>query len=1018
MRTKALISNSIEQRSGEQRMPNRAASNRRRRWLKWLLPAFAVFLALTVWLLADWRTQRADDQKLAAAARALKQGQWREAEELGEQLSRSRRLYREGLLVAGEAAARLDRPVESLAYYAAIPDDGSRLAQASQLAQAELFLEALPRLSAAEALYRRVLELSPEELIAHERLAYLLGLQGRSWEAIPHRLELLRQGRSIPIHMALLGLGDAADENPESVELFYRADLDDAAALLAMARVALRQERLTDAQRWLEQSLARRPEQWRGQAWRGQLLVTAANWDGYERWLRELPEAAGDYPEIWHVRAQAALARDDIGGAVRCSWEVLRRDPNHQPATYTLGRALQASGEESSAQPFFERSKKLQQLLIAVRTYQISQPQSAIESACRLTNELGLYWECWGWYQLLAKSRELTAVDQAARDQALERARRDPQSRTAVEQRLAERYDFAAYPLPVERGSNGATADIARTNALANTIQFSNETAAVGINFIYRNGSQPETAGEYMYEFSGGSASVLDFDLDGRPDLYLAQGTDWPPREENMRYLDCLYRNRGAGRWEDVARQAGIRENRFSQGVAVGDYDNDGFPDLYVGNIGANRLYHNNGDGTFSDVSTSAAAQPGDVSGQDWTTSCLLADLNGDGLPDIYAVNYLVGETLFSQPCLMPDGSPRLCTPHEFAAAQDRLYLNLGDGRFRDVTATSGVQVPDGKGLGVVAGDFDGSGRLSLFVANDTVPNFLFVNQTDRPGADPRFSEQGFLAGVAVDADGHSQACMGVALGDSNEDQRLDIFVTNFRNESNTLYRQLESLLFRDDTRTANLRAASFDLLGFGTQFLDADLDGRQDLVVTNGHVGDLRAHGVLYQMPPQFFHNQGAGRFRELSANTLGKFFAGKYLGRGLARWDYDADGRPDFVVNHLGEAAAIVRNTTRVPYHYVAIELRGVGSSRDAIGASVTVTAERSGGESHAYWQQLTAGDGYMSSNERQLLFGVGDCTNISSVEVRWPSGTRSRLKNVEVDRTWIVVEGQDEAQVKPRW
>ncbi|MFM9117375.1 MAG: FG-GAP-like repeat-containing protein, partial [Planctomycetota bacterium] len=565
-------------------MPDPAASTRRRRRQKWLLLALAVFLALTIWLVDDWRARRADEQKLAAAAQALKAGQWQEAEELGEQLSRSRRLYREGLLVAGEAAARLDRPVESLAYYAAIPDDGSRLAQASQLAQAELFLDALPRLSAAEALYGRVLELAPQELIAHERLAYLLGLQGRSWEAIPHRLELLRQGRSIPIHMALLGLGDAADENPESVEPFYRADGDDAAALLAMARVALRQERLPEARRWLDQSLARRPQQWRGQAWRGQLLVTAADWDGYQRWLQELPPKAGDYPEIWQVRAQAALALNDMRGAIRCSWEVLRRDPNHQPATYALGRALQATGEESSAQLFFERSKKLQQLLIAVRTYQISQPLSAMESACRLTNELGLHWECWGWYQLLAKSRELTVVERAARDQAFELARRDPQSRTAVEQRLAEQFDFSSYALPADRRLSGVKPEIARAGVLGSAIQFSNETAAAGVDFFYSKGTRPETAGENKYEISGGSASVLDFDLDGRPDLYLAQGTDWPPREENMQHLDGLFRNRGAGRFDEVAVRAGIWENRFSQGVAVGDYDNDGFPDLYVGN--------------------------------------------------------------------------------------------------------------------------------------------------------------------------------------------------------------------------------------------------------------------------------------------------------------------------------------------------------------------------------------------------------------------------------------------------
>lgn len=650
-----------------------------------------------------------------------------------------------------------------------------------------------------------------------------------------------------------------------------------------------------------------------------------------------------------------------------------------------------------------------------------------MREACRLTQELGLEWECWGWHQILSKMRPLTVAELAVQNAALAAARRETNDRTVSEQRIAEQYDYASYPLPGERAASGLAAagqqgkrarlnDSSQAMGAAHraaAIQFVNTTAALQVDFVYRNGSRPETAGEYMYEFSGGAASILDYDLDGRPDLYLSQGSDWPPREEQDRYLDQLYRNRGGRGFQEVSRHAGIRESGFSQGVAVGDYDNDGVPDLYVANIGANRLYHNNGDGTFTDVTQSAAARPGDVSGQDWTTSCLIADLNGDGLPDIYAVNYLQGETLFSKPCLLPDGSPRFCKPHEFSAAQDRLYLNLGDGRFEDVTERSGVKLPDGKGLGVVAGDFDRSGRLSVFVANDTVPNFLLVNQTPEPGATPRFSEQGFLAGVAVDVDGHSQACMGVALGDANEDQQLDIFVTNFRNESNTLYRQLEPLTFRDETRSADLRAPSFDLLGFGTQFLDADLDGRQDLVVTNGHVGDLRAHGVLYQMPPQFFRNEGGGRFRELAAQDLGNFFTGKYLGRGLARWDYDADGRPDFVVNHLMEPAAIVRNATETSAHYAALELRGVIRSRDAIGASVMVTVEQP--EKQVVWQQLTAGDGYMASNERQLLFGLGDGTKIESLEVRWPSGQRTVLREIEVDRTWIIVEGQHRAYPK---
>ncbi|HND51483.1 MAG TPA: VCBS repeat-containing protein, partial [Pirellulaceae bacterium] len=474
----------------------------------------------------------------------------------------------------------------------------------------------------------------------------------------------------------------------------------------------------------------------------------------------------------------------------------------------------------------------------------------------------------------------------------------------------------------------------------------------VGVDFVFRNGGRSETAGEFMYEFSGGAAAVLDFDRDGWPDLYLSQGADWPPSADQKRFLDQLYRNQGDGRFVEVAGTAGIFENGFSQGVAVGDFDNDGFPDLYVGNIGPNRLFRNNGDGTFDDVTVESG-----TAGDSWTTSCAMADLNGDGMPDLYVTNYLADDRLFDKPCLMPDGSPRLCTPHEFPAAQDRLYLNLGDGRFVDVTEKVGIKVPDGKGLGVVVGDFDGSGRLGVFVANDAVPNFLFMSDVAyKPGESTPFalSEQAFVAGVAVDGEGRAQACMGVALGDADGDGRLDIFVTNFRNESNTLYvsktpPDATSILFVDDTRRAGLRAPSFEMLGFGTQFLDADLDGREDLVVTNGHVGDLRHHGVEYMMRPQFFRNIGQGRYAELRGDEIGPFFDEKHLGRGLAKWDWNRDGRPDFVVNQLQEPAAILTNETSRPGHFLDVRLSGTRSSRDAIGTRVRAVIAGPDGREH---------------------------------------------------------------------
>ena len=381
-----------------------------------------------------------------------------------------------------------------------------------------------------------------------------------------------------------------------------------------------------------------------------------------------------------------------------------------------------------------------------------------------------------------------------------------------------------------------------------------------------------------------------------------------------------------------------------------------------------------------------------------------MADLNGDAWPDLYVVNYVEGPQMFERSCLLADGSPRLCTPYEFQATHDRLYLNLGDGRFRDVSADADILVPDGKGLGIVTADFDNSGQLSLFVGNDTVPNFFFRNRTARPGDVPLFVELGFVAGLAVDGEGRSQACMGVACGDANEDGLVDLFVTNFYQEANTLYVQQPGLLFSDDTRLAGLYEPGFSQLGFGTQFLDADLDGRLDLVVTNGHVGNLSHTGVPYQMPTQFYRNTGSGKFVELPASQLGDFFEAKHLGRGLARLDWNRDGLDDFAVSHLEEAVALMTNQTTTDNQFISFQLRGVTSARDTIGATVTVTCGL-----NRLTRQLTAGDGYHASNERRLTFGVGRAARIDTVEVRWPSGSAQSYGDLPVSSEFLLIENQ---------
>lgn len=978
-------------------------------------------------LLQRWE----QDQEFDAAKSALELGRLEEASELAQRLAETSRYREPGLLIAGEAAARRGQADTALAFYRRVPfgeaattqsslpkdSRSARFARASLLAQGEILLNVAPSLGAAEAVYRRALAIDPDSVVAHERLAFILGLQGRAREAAEHRVALLRLGQVLPIQLVLLALGETADENPETVARFINALTDDPAALRAAARIALQRERQTELMRHVTAAVRAEPDVAVAQAWLGRALLRSADEAAFHRWLDELPPAASDAPEVWLVKAEQAMAAADHRVAVRCYAEAVRQDPNYLAAVTGLARALQMAGDPQAAQQFRERAKRLEQLATAARTHQISGSKAALLQAAEIAATLGLAWESWGWYDALNQFERFEGDRKRAAESQYSLARAEPSTRVLPSGRIAESFAWQLYPLPARlaaRSPNGRAA-LGAATAASPGFRFIAEPPATGIDFAFHNGHRSEVAGEYMYEFSGGAAAALDYDLDGWPDLYLSQGTDWPPREDNFAHLDHLCRNLGEGRFVNVAAEAGVRENRFSQGVAVADIDNDGFPDLYIGNIGANRLYRNNGDGTFTDVTAHAG-----VAGGDWTSSIAPADFNNDGLIDFYVGNYLQGEHLFDRPCLLPDGSTRLCTPHEFAAAQDRVYINEGDGRFRDVTAECGVAIPDGKTLGVVAADIDGSGRMSVFTANDAVPNFLFVNEglDDRPAAAlrqggesaaaltsarvPRFAEKAFLAGVAVDIDGRAQACMGIAAGDANGDGRLDLFATNFRNEANVLYIAQDGLAWLDQTRSAGLHAPSFDLLGFGTQFFDADVDGDQDLVLVNGHVGDLRQHGIAYRMRAQLFENRGAGLFEERRGASAGPFFDGEYLGRGLARLDWNRDGRPDFAVNQLLGPAALVTNHTPPRLRTVAVRLIGTQSPRDAIGSTVTVTAA-----GRRQTQQLVSGDGYMASNERLLFFTLPSDVADASVEIRWPSGKRWQSGPLSWSRQWTFIE-----------
>ena len=896
-------------------------------------------------------------------------------------------------LLAGETEMARGQFPEALAHFESIGGGDSPEAAAANRAAGDIQLLHFGRLSVAEQLFRRTLEQNPTEAIAIEHLAYLLGVTSRNWELIPYRLILIEQNRIEPLHLYLLSLSDAAMENDNLAAEYHQRAPDDAGPLLALSRIAYEAQDYEQAEALARQAIDRTPTLSEAYAKLGRVLLHAGEPNAFAAWYAGLPASALQHPTIWAITGAWAQNHGDNRVAARCFWECVKLDANHQEANYQLGQVLLALGRAEDGRPFLERAELLQRYVNTVKLAVENTSIDSFDQAGELAETLGLVWEAYAWNYLASQVRgdqsQSAQKCQQLRAQYFDRAR--PKSRNRSEANPALSIDLSEYPI----FDHGAVGGSRREDALSlppTSVAFRDQAMELGLGFQYFNGGDPSQDIRRMYEFTGGGTAALDFDGDTWPDIYMTQGSAWPPSREDSSHVDRLFRNEGT-RFVDVTQRCGISELSFSQGTAVGDFDNDGFVDLYVANIGANQLFHNNGDGTFSVVNHTR-----DENDKRWTTSCVIVDVNRDGLPDLYDVNYLRGEHVFKMEC----GGGGVCMPQTFPSEQDQLHLNLGDGTFTNVTATAGIEREGGKGLGIVASDFDEDGAIELLIANDSETNSYFRIES-RADRSPHFSEEAMLRGVAMNRDGRAEACMGIATGDADEDGKLDIYVSNFYQESNTLYLQDAVGYFRDATLQARLHDPSMYVLGFGTQFIDTDLDGRFDLFVANGHIDDFRESGQPFRMKPQFYENNGKGRFTERS--EIGSYFRGEYLGRSVTRLDWNKDGRDDLLIGHLDVPAALLTNETTMVGNHVAIHLRSTVGARDAVGATVRLIAN-----GRTLVRQLTAGDGYQASNERRLVFGLGTETRVDALTVHWPSGYLQSFANVSANSELMLVERRD--------
>ena len=943
---------------------------------------------------------------MASADTAFAERDFATAHQLAEKILKRDPKDARAIVMAGKCLDAQDCPLASVDVLSKIPPGQPPYStEAACLAGDLLFLK-LYRPAEAEKFYRQALRDDPSSLEANDHLAIVLGLSGQWWRQIPARLSIVGAGKSTRLHLLVLALAENALVNPELVGPLQTVSPNDPLVLLAAARLAVEDEEHQRAIALLNRALQRSPGLVQAHVRLGTIFFEHGEAGKFYEWSRNLPPTANGHPSVWALRGRWALRHSRPRAALRCFCEAIQRDPNNLEALCQAGRILVSMKRTEQATPFLLRAKSLQEFLNAVKAADAEDALAEKKMAATLAESLGNHREAHGWASLAASHRQSPVW---AREITLRLKKELPQlplQRTHPKHNPVRTFDYRGLPLPEISNLGAAPVMKIPDRDSSGRFSFKNRAASAGVHFQYFNSSQNVANGtQRMYEVMGGGVAVLDFNADQLPDVYFTQGCRWPVEESAVEHLDRLFLNTGDGRFVDVTASCGIRENRFSQGVAVGDIDSDGFPDLLVANIGRNCLYHNDGDGTFTDISQEVG-----FNRTDWTLSCAIADLSGDGHPDLYFVNYLKGPDIFTRTC-----GPRkngVCLPQHFPAADDRLYWNTGSGGFRDVTETSGINAAGGKGLGIVVGSFGRSRGLNVFVSNDTVANFYFENQGPGQNGVPRFRETSLLSGLAMNATGRAEACMGIAAGDADGDGAIDLFITNFHGESNTLYRQLPDGFFDDETMIRGLHQPSMSKLGFGTQFLDADLDGRLDLIVANGHIGNFRSDGwAEYQMRPQFFENAGNVGFREADSVSLGPYFTRKVLGRSLARLDWNRDGKEDAIISNLDAPVALLENTTQKTGGFLALHLRGVRTNRDAIGTIVRVETQN-----RNMTRQLTAGDGFQASNERILVFGLGEDRIVKKMTVFWPSRRREEFTSIPANSRWFLIEGEGRLQSAP--
>jgi tetratricopeptide (TPR) repeat protein len=789
------------------------------------------------------------------------------------------------------------------------------------------------------------------------------------------------------------------EQMKRTLELAARAAPYDSGVCLARAHLLMQTGQLDDAQEFLDATFARGVPQSLLGPLRALACEIAMQSGDRARVLNALQQAEPNSipPEIlarvwsWTARANGDIERERQ--ALR--FRLTRPEIDFEALDHLAELAL-AAGEIVESKELLSRKANLQQALEQYRNTLLfaGDPVAVSLTQANLAEQLGLIEEQRAWLTL-----------------ALKRNQTDKEALAALTRSVSQQSSIKLES-PIPTGSDliralETKASLPSTPGLADGVvpallpHFAEVTAESGLSFQFDPGRQRR---RNLPETMGGGLALLDFDGDGLLDVFAVQGGIFPPGPDQP-CADRLFRNKGDGTFEDVSKVAGFEgfKGGYGMGVAVGDVDNDGRPDLFVTRWRSYAFYRNRGDGTFEDA-TEAFGFGGD---RDWPSSAAFADIDGDGDVDLYVCHYLVWDAA-SPLGTRTDRSPdalRYNNPLNYVALPDHLFRNDG-GKFTDISESAGITRADtdGRGLGVVAADLNQDGRIDFYIANDLTGNFLFQNN-----GDGTFAEIGQLCGAAASAEGLYQGSMGVACADFDRDGVFDLAVTNFLGDSIAVYRGLGQGVFSDQATSLGLRALTRFMVGWGVAFADFNNDGVLDLVFTNGHL-DEPQDGSPYAMPTQFFLGRAGAPFRELT-RKLGSAFGRPRVGRALVVGDLNNDGLPDLLIGAHDEPLVVLRNQTELHEHFVTVDLRGTASNREGVGALVTL--EAAGCVWHA---QRLGGGSYQSSGDPRMHFGIGNATTIDWLTVKWPSGRVDTYHNLPADRGYRVTEAETELTPLP--